>query len=190
MRSNADGSSDTSGGGAAGKSANATVSIASGTTGSIAAAVAAVPGAPRATPVWGAAGSEVLGAITTINSLVITANATGTQTAASPAQRQFHQRAGVRRARTSGFQVGLERRCESFDRHRRHRLDADRRRRRRRRRVDAALKNRWDNYRLSPDTMWVSSQVADNLSAEIFAGGSTRHSASCSTPIRARSAAA
>ena len=41
-RSNADGSSDTFGGGAAGKSANATTSIASGTSGSIAATVAAV----------------------------------------------------------------------------------------------------------------------------------------------------
>jgi hypothetical protein len=82
-RSNADGSSDTFGGGAAGKSANATASISSGTTGSIAAAVAAVTGALGYAWFWGAAGSEVLGAITTINSLVITASATGTQTAAS-----------------------------------------------------------------------------------------------------------
>ncbi len=65
------------------KSANATVSIASGTTGSIAAAVAPVPGACGYAWFWGAAGSEVLGAITTINSVVITATATGTQTAAS-----------------------------------------------------------------------------------------------------------
>ena len=82
-RSNADGSSDTFGGGAAGKSANATASIASGTTGSIAATVAPVTGAVGYAWFWGAAGSEVLGAITTINSLVIAANAAGTQTAAS-----------------------------------------------------------------------------------------------------------
>lgn len=82
-RSNADGSSDTFGGGAAGKSANATASIASGTSGSIAATVAAVPGAMGYAWFWGAAGSELLGAITTINSLIITANAVGTQTAAS-----------------------------------------------------------------------------------------------------------
>jgi hypothetical protein len=82
-RSNADGSSDTFGGGAAGKSANATASISSGTSGSIAASVAAVSGAMGYAWFWGAAGSEVLGAITTINSLVITANAAGTQTAAA-----------------------------------------------------------------------------------------------------------
>jgi hypothetical protein len=82
-RSNADGSSDTFGGGAAEKSANATASIASGTTGSIAATVAPVGGAVGYAWFWGAAGSELLGAITTINSLVIAANATGTQTAAS-----------------------------------------------------------------------------------------------------------
>src|SRR5579884_4021880 len=82
-RSNADGSSDTFGGGAAAKSANATASISSGTTGSIAATVAPVPGALGYAWFWGAAGSEVLGAITTINSLVIGAAPAGTQTAAS-----------------------------------------------------------------------------------------------------------
>ena len=66
-----------------GKSANATASISSGTSGSIAATVAPVNGALGYAWFWGAAGSEVLGAITTINSLVITANAAGTQTAAS-----------------------------------------------------------------------------------------------------------
>lgn len=32
------------------------------------------------------------------------------------------------------------------------------------------MKNRWDNYRLSPDTMWVGSQVANDLSKKILAG--------------------
>ena len=36
--------------------------------------------------------------------------------------------------------------------------------------IDAALKDRWDNYRLSPDTIWVSSQEANNLSKKILAG--------------------
>ena len=36
--------------------------------------------------------------------------------------------------------------------------------------IDAALKNRWDNYRLSPDTIWVASQVANDLSKKILAG--------------------
>jgi hypothetical protein len=73
------------GGGAAQKSANATVTTAndSNTTHSIKATVAAVKGAMGYAWFWGASGSEVLGAITTINSVLITATATGTQTAAS-----------------------------------------------------------------------------------------------------------
>jgi hypothetical protein len=172
-RSNADGSSDTFGGGAAEKSANATASIASGTTGSIAATVAPVGGAVGYAWFWGAAGSELLGAITTINSVIIAANATGTQTAASlggsdnstnalvfdgllyqafkSGSNAYVQYLATGTAGTGSTLTGdgaggiVE--------------------------VDAALKNRWDNYRLSPDTMWVSSQVANNLSAKILAGG-------------------
>ncbi len=36
--------------------------------------------------------------------------------------------------------------------------------------VDAALKSLWDNYRLSPDTIWVSSQEALNISKKILTG--------------------
>ncbi len=84
-RTNADGSSDTFGGGAARKSANATITTANdgNATHSIKASVASVSGALGYAWFWGAAGSEVLGAITTIASLVITAAASGTQTAAS-----------------------------------------------------------------------------------------------------------
>jgi hypothetical protein len=81
-RTNADLSVDTFGGGVAKKSANATV-VTTGATGSITASVTPVAGAMGYAWFWGAAGSEVLGAITTINSVVITANASGTQTAAS-----------------------------------------------------------------------------------------------------------
>lgn len=81
-RTNADGTTDTYGGGSARKSSNATVSV-TGSTGSVAASVAAVRGAAGYAWYWGAAGSEVLGAITTINSVSITATAAGSQTAAS-----------------------------------------------------------------------------------------------------------
>ena len=85
---------------------------------------------------WGAAGSEVLGAITTINSLVITANAAGTQTAASLGSSDNSTNALVfdgllYQAFKSGSNAYVD---LSGDRHRRHRLDADRRRRRRHRR--------------------------------------------------------
>lgn len=81
-RTNADGTTDTFGGGSAQKSASGTV-VTTGATSSITASVAAVNGAVGYAWFWGPAGSEVLGAVTSINSVSITANATGTQTAAS-----------------------------------------------------------------------------------------------------------
>jgi hypothetical protein len=81
-RTNADGSTDTFGGGSAQKSANATASI-TGPNGSCTATVALVNGAVGYAWFWGAAGSEVLGAVTSINSVSITAAAAGAQTAAS-----------------------------------------------------------------------------------------------------------
>jgi hypothetical protein len=81
-RTNADASTLTYGGYSARKSTNSTVAI-TGPTGSIAATVTAVRGAVAYAWFWGAAGSEVIGAITTINSVVITATAAGSQTAAS-----------------------------------------------------------------------------------------------------------
>ena len=81
-RTNADGSSDIFGGGAAQKSTNATVAV-TGPSGVVAAVVATVRGALGYAWFWGAAGSEVLGAITSVNSVSISAAAAGTQTAAS-----------------------------------------------------------------------------------------------------------
>jgi hypothetical protein len=39
--------------------------------------------------------------------------------------------------------------------------------------IDAALKDRWDTYRLGPDTMWVNSQQALDISKKILANGSS-----------------
>jgi hypothetical protein len=82
IRNNADGSTDTFGAGTAQKSAAATVSV-TGPTGSVAASVAAVRGAVAYAWYWGAAGSERLGAVTTINSVSITAAANGAAQLAS-----------------------------------------------------------------------------------------------------------
>lgn len=84
-RTNTDGSTSTYGGGSAQKSANGTVTTANdaANTHCVAATVTPVNGAMGYAWFWGAAGSEVLGQITTINSIKITANAAGTQTAAS-----------------------------------------------------------------------------------------------------------
>jgi hypothetical protein len=170
-RTNADGTSDTFGGGAAKPSTNATVSV-TGPDGSVAASVAAVKGALGYAWFWGAAGSEVLGAITSINSLVIVAVATGTQTAASLGTSDSSvnllafdgllsqavksgsgayvaaQPTGTAGAGTPLTADGSGGIVE----------------------VDAALKSLWDNYRLSPDTIWVSSQEALNISKKILTG--------------------
>lgn len=81
-RTNADGSTDTFGAGTARKSAAATV-VTTGSTSSIAASVAVVRGAVAYAWYWGAAGSERLGAVTTINSVSITAAANGAAQLAS-----------------------------------------------------------------------------------------------------------
>ncbi len=170
-RPNADGSSDTFGGGVAKQSTTATVTT-TGATSSITASVTPVSGALGYAWFWGAAGSEVLGAITTINSVVITATASGTQTAASlgtsdnstnalafdgliyqarvPGSGAYVSTmptgsAGIGTPLTSDSAGGIVE-------------------------IDVALKSMWDNYRLSPDTMWVNSQEALNISRKILSG--------------------
>jgi len=172
-RTNADGSTDTFGGGTGKLSANTTITLnGGGANQSIGATVAAVNGACGYAWFWGAAGSEKLGAITSINSLVITADATGTQTATSlgandnstnnlvfdgllyqafkPGSNAYIKFmptgvAGVGSTLTGDGAGGIVE-------------------------IDALLKDRWDNYRLSPDTMWVNSQEAQNISRKILAG--------------------
>ncbi len=170
-RSNADGSSDIYGGGAAQKSTGATASI-TGPNGSATASVALVSGAYGYAWYWGVAGSEVLGAITTINSVAITATATGTQTASSlPAAdwstnalvfdglltqafttgsgalivQQATGTAGVGTPLTADGAGGVVE-------------------------IETVLKYQWDNYRLSADEIWVNSQEAQNISKKILAG--------------------
>jgi hypothetical protein len=170
-RTNADGTSDTFGGGAAKPSANGTIPV-TGPNGSVAASILPVKGALGYAWFWGAAGSEALGAITSINSLVITAAAAGTQTAAALGTSdnsvnvlafdgliaqavksgsgayvatQPTGTAGVGTPLTADGSGGIVE-------------------------IDAALKALWDNYRLSPDTIWVSSQEALNISKKILTG--------------------
>lgn len=81
-RTNADGTTDTFGGGSAQKSANATVAT-TGSTGSITATVAPVAGAVGYAWYVGPAGSERLNAVTAINSVVITAASNGAAQLAS-----------------------------------------------------------------------------------------------------------
>ena len=163
-RTNADGTTDTFGGGAAQRSANATITTASdgNATHLVRASTVPVLGALGYAWFWGATGAEVLGAITPIASLAITATAKGAQTAASlgaadnsvnalafdglltQALRpgsgativlQPQGTAGSGTPLTSDEAFGIVE-------------------------IDAVLKAMWDGRRLSPDTMWVSSQEA------------------------------
>lgn len=177
-RTNADGSSDVFGGGAGKQSTNRTVTTANdaANTHALNVTTTAINGAAGYAWFWSAgAGSEILGAITTINSVKILSLATGTQTAASLGTGDNSQNnlvfdglltqawkpgsnayvatlatgtAGVGTPLTADNAGGIVE-------------------------IDAMLKDRWDNYRLSPDTMWVSSQEATNISKKILAGQST-----------------
>jgi len=173
-RINAGGSSDTYGGGAARKSVNATITTANdgNATHKITASLPSpVSGAAGYAWFWGAAGSEVLGALTTINSVVITAAATGTQTAASlgtgdnstnhlvfdgllsqavkTGAGYFYQMptgpAGTGTPLTADGAGGIVE-------------------------IDAALKWFWDTYRLSPSRIMVSSQEAMNITNKVLSG--------------------
>ncbi|WP_026606964.1 hypothetical protein [Methylocapsa acidiphila] len=170
-RVNADGSTDTFGGGVGAKSANATVAVA-GPTGSISASVSAVRGALGYAWFWGAPGAEALGAITTINSIVITAIAAGVQTAASLGvndnsanalafdgliYQAIKQGSGsyIYTMTTGAAGTGTPLTSDSAG----GIIE-----------IDAVLKYMWDNFRLSPDTIWVNSQEALNISRKILLG--------------------
>lgn len=177
-RTNTDNSTLTYGGGSAQKSANATVTTAAdgNNTHGVNASVAAVRGAVGYAWFWqvGGTGSEVLGAITTINSVLIGAAATGTQTAASlPASdnstnqyafdgllsgimnstngayfaSQATGTAGTGTPLTADGSGGIVE-------------------------IDAALKSFWDTSRLSPQCMLVNSQELKNITNKAISGGS------------------
>lgn len=186
-RTNLDASSDTFGGGAARKSAASSAITTTGATGSIAVSVAQVAGAMGYAWFWGpTAGSEVLGAITGVNSYTITATATGTQTAASlPASDQSTNTLAFDGFITIGFKglvpvagavavgtngtpvytmatgtagVGTPLTADGAGGIQE---------------IDTVLKYMWDQSRLGPDTMWVNSQEALNISKKILAGSTT-----------------
>jgi hypothetical protein len=172
-RTNADGTTETYGGGAAKQSDAATVTTANdgNATHKITASVAAVEGAMGYAWFWGAAGAEKLGAITTINSTVITAVAAGTQTAASLGANDNSRNALVfdgiltQTAKTgAGYYHAMPTGTAGVGTP----LTADgaggvvE--------IDAALKWFWDTYRLSPSKIYVSSQEAQAITAAVLQG--------------------
>ena len=171
-RTNADGTTDTVNSGLAQKSANATVSV-TGPTGSVTATVTPVNGAVGYAWFWGTAGNETLGAITTINSVTITANATGTQLASAlPAA--DHSRDSLvydgvmTQLFTSGSgavintaATGTPGTGTSFTSDGAGGVNE----------IDNVLMTFWDNSRLSPDVMWVSARTLRALNALVIGNG-------------------
>lgn len=169
VRVNADGSSDTFGGGSAQKSAAASVTLSGGGAAqSINATVTAKRGAVAYAWFWGAAGSEVLGAITTTNAHTITGNAAGAQTAASlPAADNSTNNlvfdgiiTQAAQANSGSYYVSLNNSNLTGDG---EGGIVE---------IDEALKSFWDKLRLSPTTIWVNSQEALSISRLILSGGS------------------
>lgn len=172
-KTNADASTDSFGGGVAQKSANASVTTGAGSTNSVAASVAPVRGAVAYAWYVGAAGSEYLMAITTINSVVVQSLPTAGQLASAlPAtdnstnamsfdgllsigmmsgNGSYYKAlptgtAGTGSPLTSNGAGGIKE-------------------------FDDAFRSFWDLYRLSPDEIHVSAQELLGISKLVVANG-------------------
>ena len=183
-RTNADASTDTISGGTATPSAQANITAnGTGTSSSVSATVAAVAGAMGYAWFWGANSANLaLGAITTINSVLITSNTPagvavlpgvvnfqaltattnstnaldfdGLLTFASNATLNSYQ--GVQATGNAGTGTPLTADGAGGIVE-----------------IDTALQHFWDAYRLSPDTIWVNAQEQKNISLKVLAGSAT-----------------
>jgi len=179
-RTNADASTDVISGGIGLPVAQANIINANtGSTVSYSASVSPVAGAVGYAWFWGAnSGNLTLGAITTINSVLITANASSTAVAPGVINYQalsatnnstnslafdgiltFASKSGLGAYQASqangvagtGTPLTSDGAGGIVE-------------------IDTALKSFWDNYRLSPDTLWVNSQEMNNIGKKILAG--------------------
>lgn len=175
-RTNADGTVDSIKGGHAGKSAAASQAT-TGATSTISATVNAstggVNGAVAYAWFWGTAGNELLGAITTINSVLITATATGTQNASAVAGTDESKDALVfegllTQIMTSGsgaYNVALPTGTAGTGTVLTSDLAGGCVQ------IETALTSFWDNARLSPDEMWMSAAQLISLNTLIIKNG-------------------
>ena len=164
-RTNADGSTDNVKSGLARKSAAGTAAT-TGSTGSLTATVTPVNGAVGYAWFWGAAGSETLGAITSLNTVSIKADATGSQLASAlPAADDSRDSlvydglltqimtpgsgavvTDLGAAMTSDGAGGVVE-------------------------IDNELAKFWDNSRLSPSVMWMSAKTMLAVNKLVIANG-------------------
>jgi len=184
VRTNADASTDTINGGIGLPCAQSNIIVGTGNTGAtclINASVSPIAGAVGYAWFWGAnSGNLTLGAITTINSVVITANAAGV--AVSPGVVNYQALTATNNSTNSLSFDGLLTFASNSALNSYQATQAngvvgtgtaltsdgaggivE---------IDAALKSFWDNYRLSPDTLWVNSQEMNNIGKKILAGAS------------------
>lgn len=168
-RLNADGSTSVYGGGSARKSLNQTVAV-TGPTGSVVASITPVAGAIAYAWFWGVAGSETLGAISTTATYTVTATATGTQLATALPNADWSQDLLVfdgflyQIVKTgSNAYVNMLANGSTLTGTNDGGIVE----------IDAALKSLWDNYRLSPTDIWVSSQEQKNISKKVMSASSS-----------------
>lgn len=181
-RTNADGTTDTVTGGTARPSTQANVvSATSANVSTISATVTAVAGAVAYAWFWGAnSGNLTLGAITTVNSVLITAAAAGAASGSGVAN--FQALSATDKSQNSLVFDGLltfaaqsslgsyQKTMATGTAGTGTPLTADglggvvE--------IDTALKSFWDNYRLSPSTLWVNSQEMQSI-AKATANAST-----------------
>lgn len=182
-RTNADASTDVVNGGTARPSTQANVTTAaSANVSTISASVAAVAGAVAYAWFWGAnSGNLTLGAISAINSVLITAAAGGV--AVSPGVVNFQALTATDFSRNSllfdgiltfamqsslgALQVtqatGTPGTGTTLTSDNAGGIVE----------IDAALKSFWDNYKLSPTTLWLNSQQMNDIGKKILAGNSS-----------------
>lgn len=175
-RTNADGSAEAYGGGSAQKSASATIATTGSGTSTVSASVAAVRGAVAYAWFFGAtAGTEVLAAITTVNSVQLLAAGAGTQTAASLPSSDNSRNTlifdgllqfafvSANNAYFNSLPVGVAGTGTPLTSDGAGGIQE----------IDAMLKSMWDNYRLSPSVLYVNSQELANVGKKILAGSSS-----------------
>ena len=164
-RTNADGSTDTYGGGSAQVSVAATITPTAGN--SITATVAAVQGAVGYGWFWGTGGTAVLGAVTTTNQVVISAAATGSQLASTlSADNSTNTLAfdglisQITKAGSGAYYSALPANSTLTSDGGGGVVE-----------INTALESFWDNYRLSPDLILVNSQELKNITKKVVANG-------------------
>lgn len=173
-KTNTDGSVDTFGGGVARQSVAATIAVSAGTTNSVAATVAVVPGAAAYAWYANTGGIERLFAITTINSVVITSLPGASQLASAVAAADnsvnamvfdgiltFAAKGATNGAYQGVMANGVAGTGTGFSTDGAGGIVE----------VTTALRYFWDNYRLSPDTLWCSAQELINITKKIVANG-------------------